>query len=29
VQVDVEPDTMPCGDGEDAVELALGIAIDL
>ena len=29
VQVDVEPDTMPFGDGEDAVELTLGIAIDL
>src|SRR5712691_8294458 len=37
VQVDVEPDTMPRGDGEDAVELtpcsrqgqALGIAVDL
>jgi hypothetical protein len=29
VQVDVEPDTMPRGDGEDTVELALGIAIDL
>jgi hypothetical protein len=29
VQVDVEPDTVPGGDGKDAVELTLGVAIDL
>ena len=29
VQVNVEPDAAPFGDGEDAVELALGIAVDL
>src|SRR5271169_5450716 len=29
VQVDVEPDTVPRGDRKDAVELPLGIAIDL
>jgi hypothetical protein len=29
VQVDVEPDPAPCRDPEDAVQLALGIAIDL
>ena len=28
VQVDVEPDTMPCGDRKDAVELPLRVAID-
>ena len=28
VQVDVQPDAVPCRDPEDAVQLALGIAID-
>ena len=29
VQVDVEPDPMPCRDREDAVELPFGVAVDL